>query len=178
MERKTKSGHDRFGANDRQAMICERWMTMEVHTVKPFDSVAYARALLEQYRINQAPVVKNGVLVGIVTDRDLRDAVNTVTVSAQLAGDIEAPQLPNEIPVEVVMSRNVIALPPHATLVNAAMVMRRERIGSVPIADGAHLVGILTRSDILDAFVARENGVPGQTERGAGATKHKKETSR
>ncbi len=143
----------------QQPLVCERWMALEVQTVKPRDSVAHARALLEERRINQLPVVKDGKLVGIVTDRDLRDAVNTVTTSAKLAGMAEqAPESPDQIPVEAVMTSNVMTLSPHSSLVTAAELMRRERIGGVPIIDGDSLVGIITRSDILEAFVAREHG--------------------
>ena len=163
-------------ARCEEPLICERWMTMEVRTVKPLDSVAHARALLEEHRINQLPVVKDGVLIGIVTDRDLRDAVNSVTTSAKLAGTFEpVPRTGDEIPVEAVMTRNVITLAPHSTVISAAMVMRRERIGSVPIVEGDRLTGILTRSDILDAFVSRENG-GGERGEQAATTRHARKT--
>jgi CBS domain-containing protein len=139
-------------------LICADWMTAKVHTVRPLDSVAHARSLLEQHRINQLPVVKDRVLIGIVTDRDLRDAMNAVTTSALAAGDVEpVPHTPEGTPIETVMSHNVIALSPHSSVVAAAELMRRERIGSVPIVRSHELVGIITRSDILKAFVAREN---------------------
>jgi CBS domain-containing protein len=148
-----------LNSRNLELLSCERWMTLEVHTVKPLDCVAHARALLEEHRINELPVVKDGMLVGIVTDRDLRDAFDSVTTSAKLAGAVEpVPQTPDAIPVEAVMTRNVITLAPHSSVVNAAVVMRRERIGSVPIVDGGCLAGIVTRSDVLDAFVSRENG--------------------
>jgi len=139
-------------------LICQDWMTAKVHTVKPLDSVAHARALIEEHRINQLPVVKDGILVGIVTDRDLRDAINAVTTSANEARTVEpAPGRPEQIPVEAVMTHNAMTLSPHSSVVAAAELMRRERIGSVPIVDGRALVGIITRSDILKVFVAREN---------------------
>ena len=139
-------------------LICRDWMTAKVHTVKPLDWVAHARALIEEHRINQLPVVTDGILSGIVTDRDLRDAVNAVTTSANAAGTVEsAPGTPEQIPVEAVMTHNVMTLSPHSNVVVAAELMRRERIGSVPIVDGHTLVGIITRSDILKVFVAREN---------------------
>jgi acetoin utilization protein AcuB len=142
-----------------QPLTCASWMTSHLYTVKPRDSVARARAILEEHRINQLPVIKDGLLMGIVTDRDLRDAVNTVTTSAQQAGAVErAPQTADEIAVETVMTHHVITLVPHSPLINAAELMRRERIGSVPIIDGQSLVGIVTRGDILQAFVSRENG--------------------
>jgi CBS domain-containing protein len=76
-------------------------MTTELHTVKPRDSVTHARALLEEHRINQLPVIVNRRLVGIVTDRNLRDAVNTMRVSALEALGKEAPaQDPDTVTVE------------------------------------------------------------------------------
>ena len=50
------------------------WMKRALISVKPEDSVLRARELLERHRINQLPVLLDGTLVGIVTDRDLRDA--------------------------------------------------------------------------------------------------------
>ena len=126
--------------------ICEHWMTTKVRTVAPTDSVEHARDCLKRYRINQVPVVARGKLLGIVTDRDIRSSLGRgrATVSHQR--------------VQSVMSRPAIALGSHSTLLNAADVMRQSRIGAVPIVRGETLVGIVTRSDILDAFVGFANG--------------------
>ena len=129
---------------------CENWMTRELITAGPLDSVGHARELLEKHRINQLPIIKDGKLAGIATDRDLRTKEYV-------------PQSSHEIPLELVMSRGVITLEPHCTLVEAAMVMRRKRIGSVPIVDGGRLAGILTRSDILEAFISEERARAGDT---------------
>lgn len=154
-----KAGNEPLHFKSSEPLICERWMTTGVHTVKPLDSIAHARALLKEHRINQLPVEKEGLLVGIVTDRDLRNGPSALSISTKRAGSVELRlQTPEEVPVESVMTNNVITLVPHSTVINAAVVMRRERIGSVPIVDGASIVGILTRSDVLDAFIARENG--------------------
>jgi CBS domain-containing protein len=167
-EKSAKGTEKLVNSRSQQPLVCERWMTLEVQTVKPRDSVARARSVLEECRINQLPVVKDGKLAGIVTDRDLRDAVNTVATSAKLAGMAEeAPEAPDQIPVEAVMTSNVMTLSPHSSVVTAAELMRRERIGGVPIVDGDSLVGIITRSDILEAFVAREHGSHKPTSRAA-----------
>ena len=130
-------------------LICEDWMARELITAGPLDSVGHARELLEKHRINQLPIIEDGgTLAGIATDRDLRTKEYV-------------PQSSYEIPLELVMSRGVITLEPHCTLVEAAMVMRRKRIGSVPIVDDGRLAGILTRSDILEAFISEERARAG-----------------
>jgi acetoin utilization protein AcuB len=134
----------------------EQLMKVASHTVKPHDSVAHARAILEEHRINQLPVVVNRKLVGIVTDRDLRDAPAAVEVAAQTAGGAhKAPPPPaaGQISVEAVMTTNVLTLAPADSVEDAARLMRRERIGAIPVVERGALVGIIARSDIMDAFV-------------------------
>ena len=72
------------------------------------------------------------------------------------------PQSSYEIPLELVMSRDVITVEPHCPLIDAVLVLRRKRIGSVPIVNNGRLVGILTRSDILEAFISEEKGWNGR----------------
>lgn len=135
-------------------MLIEQWMKFVVHTVKPLDSVAHARAILEEHRINQLPVVVKGHLVGIVTDRDLRDAPRAAQIASTDAGEKDtAAKTPEQIPVEAVMTTNVLTLKPKESLVQAASLMRQERIGAIPIVENGVLRGIITRSDILDAFL-------------------------
>lgn len=130
-------------------MRIDAWMKHPVLTVKPLDSVVHARALMARERVNQLPVVSNGHLVGMVTDRDLRDAYPSVAET----GVLDASGDPERVPVESVMAFNVLTLAPDQTMAEAAQLMRRERIGAVPIVDERRLVGILTRSDVLRAFV-------------------------
>jgi acetoin utilization protein AcuB len=130
--------------------------------VRPLDSIAHARALLEEHRINQLPVVAKDRLVGIITDRDLRDAFPSVFEAPAFTG--EAPRKPGRSPdqirVEEVMTRRVFTMGPDERIDEAADLMRRERVGSVPIVERDSLVGIVTRSDVLDAFIkfARQTG--------------------
>jgi acetoin utilization protein AcuB len=128
---------------------CERWMTRRVRTLAPSDSIERARNLLKRYRINQLPVVARGKLLGIITDRDIR---SILSLHSRTAAPMAKPR------VQSVMSRPAIALGCHSTLLNAAEVLRHSRIGAVPILRGEKLAGIVTRSDILDAFVGLANG--------------------
>jgi acetoin utilization protein AcuB len=146
------------------ASTIERWMKLALHTVKPRDSVAYARALIEEHRINHLPVVQAGRLVGIVTDRDLRDAPRVVQIASAEASGQRGKVDPDQIPVEAVMSSNVITLRPTDTIDEAARVMLKERFGALLVTENGALRGILTRSDLLEALLdvsklLEENGV-------------------
>jgi len=134
------------------SMLIERWMKTPVITVKPRDSIAHARELLEKNHINQLPVVHNERLVGIVTDRDIRNAARAVQIAAFAAARHPIQSDPDQAPVEQVMSANVITLRPTDTIEKAALLLRQQRIGSVPIVANGVLCGILTRSDLLGAL--------------------------
>jgi acetoin utilization protein AcuB len=155
-------------------MLIETWMTRRVQAVKPLDSIQHARELMESHRINQLPVLVDGRLVGIITDRDLRDAYPSVFDSPRRrkhhAVDPEAE--PASITVETVMTPHVVTLEPKDAVVEAARRMRRERIGAIPIAEKGKLVGIITRSDVLDAFAALvESGVSAASPEGKTRTR-------
>ena len=136
-------------------MRIEHWMKHPVHTIKPRDSISHAREVMERHRINQLPVVVDGRLVGIVTDRDVRDAFPSVFEPPRRGRDAKSKSPdPHDVPVDSVMTANTLTVGPRDLIADAARLMRRERIGAVPIVDGGRLVGILTRSDVLDAFVA------------------------
>lgn len=134
----------------------QNWMKFPVHTVMPKDSVAHARALLADYRINQLLVVSEEKLVGIVTDRDLRDAPETFAIALQPIGT-DAPAVlpdPAEIHVENVMTANLVTLTPENTVEQAATLMVNDRIGCVPIVEANSLVAVLSRTDVLKAFLS------------------------
>lgn len=137
-------------------MEVQKWMKHPVHTVRPLDSIQHARDIMETHRVNQLAVVAGSHLVGIITDRDLRAAFPSVFDSPLLGSrNVHGSgSNPKAVTVEMVMTANVLTLGPHDSMADAARLMRRERIGAVPIVESKRLVGILTRSDVLDAFVA------------------------
>lgn len=131
------------------------WMTHPVHCLKPLDSVQHARELMEKYRINQMPVVLDGDVVGIVTDRDVRDASPSVfDPEPRRKSKTHDTSDPKAIPVEGIMSAGVRVLGPGESIVEATRIILHERFGSIPIVEGGRLVGILTRSDLLKALMA------------------------
>ncbi len=150
-------------------MEVRRWMRHPVHAVKPLDSIQHARELLERHRINQLPVIVDGRLVGIITDRDLRDAFPSVFDSPH--GARRTPKVsaadPQAVTVRDVMSPNVTTVAPGHSVADAARLMRAHRVGALPVIDGDRVVGILTRSDILEGFV--ELVAPGEGRESASA---------
>jgi acetoin utilization protein AcuB len=121
-----------------------------VVTVRPSDSALHARELLERHKINQLPVVEDDSLVGIVTDRDLRDAFpSSLETTRRRHHGLD----PEHVRVRDVMSPHVFSLGADDSVHEAAGLLRRRRIGAVPILDDRRrLCGILTRSDLLQAL--------------------------
>ena len=123
------------------------WMTENVLAVETFDSIAIARQLMAKHRVNQLPVLDNDNLVGIVTDRDIRDAYPTsMMIDRTKAIDSFA----EKVTVEEVMTHDIFIVRPETPLATAVALLRRHRIGSLPVVKNKSLVGIITRSDILD----------------------------
>jgi acetoin utilization protein AcuB len=120
-------------------------------TVTPDDTLAHALRLTRRERIRHLPVVlPTGGIVGMLSDRDIRLAMpSPLTVT-----DEERTGFLDKTPVAAVMTREVITVAPTETIEEAARVLYRHRIGSVPVVDaGGTLRGILTETDILHAFV-------------------------
>jgi acetoin utilization protein AcuB len=140
-------------ADSKKPIPVSEWMTESVLAVETFDSIAIARQLMAKHRVNQLPVMDNDNLVGIVTDRDIRDAYPTSLMIAQTE---EIDRFADKVTVETVMTHDVFIVRPETSLMTAVALLRRHRIGSLPVMKDKNLVGIITRSDILD-FVLRGN---------------------
>jgi acetoin utilization protein AcuB len=130
-----------------------QWMTKSVLTVKPQESLRHARERLAKYRINQLPVVIDDKLVGIVTDRDVRDAYPS---SLRLFHGKDIDEFGDSHTVEEVMTYNVVTVTPNTSIREAARLLRQQRFGALPVVEDGMLVGIITRSDLLDAMLAAE----------------------
>ena len=136
-------------------MDVRQWMKSPVYSVKPLDTVAHAREVMTNRRVNQLPVIVDAALVGIVTDRDLRDAFSSVFEMHRDHRKAQTPWTdPRMVSVEMVMTANkVMIVGPSDTMAHAAQIMRRERIGALPVVEAHRVVGIVTRSDVLDCFL-------------------------
>ena len=121
-------------------------MAREVTTLSPGDTAGDALALCRERRIRHLPVLEDGSLVGIVSDRDLRSATPAL-------GDPARASALAEIRVRDVMAREVITADPKDPIDEAANIMRERRINCLPVLEGEEIVGILTSSDVMESLV-------------------------
>jgi acetoin utilization protein AcuB len=130
-------------------MLVKHRMSTDPHTVQPGDSLAHALRLTREHHIRHLPVVLNGELVGIVSDRDIRLAMPSPLTVA----DADRAAFLEQTPVETVMTREVITTGALDTVEDAATLLCRHRIGSLPVVDAhGRLAGMLTETDVLTAF--------------------------
>jgi acetoin utilization protein AcuB len=142
-------------------MKVSEWMTKPVFTIEVQDTIRTAREFMAKHRVNQMPVVANEKLVGIVTDRDLRDAYPSSTT---IQRDKDIDRFGEAHTVEEVMTFNVISVRPDTSLRKAVSLLRRHRIGALPVVKESEVVGIITRSDILE-FLLRGKSLTSQPNR-------------
>ena len=121
-------------------------MTREIVTLAPDETVGTALALCRERRIRHLPVLSEGRLLGIVSDRDLRSATPAF-------GEPERAAALQKILVEDVMATDVIVALPDDPIEQAANTMRERKIGCLPVVENEDIVGILTVSDVMTALV-------------------------
>lgn len=132
-------------------MTIRELMTGGLTTVHRDTSVQEARDLMARKRIRHLPVTDpGGVLVGIVTDRDIRLNLPSPATSLSV-GEIN--HLLTKLTVGQVMTRSVITIGPDRPVREGAQLILEHRIGALPVVDDGHLIGILTETDIVRAFV-------------------------
>ncbi|HMA81182.1 MAG TPA: CBS domain-containing protein [Candidatus Binatia bacterium] len=129
-------------------------MSIDPATVAPNDSLQMVIELLRRRDIRSVPVVDNGRLVGIVTDRDIRQ----VAPAYPLFRDEDEIRRYNEnLTVTAAMTADPMTIAPDAPLVEAAKVLETYRISSLPVVDGQSVVGMVSVMDLLRVFVALQH---------------------
>lgn len=135
-------------------------MTPSPITVGPETSIAEARELMQKERFRHLLVVKDGLLTGIVTDRDIRSNLPSPATSLSVW---ELNYLLRRLTVGEVMTRSVLTIGPDRDARQAARIMLDHKIGALPVLDGPRLVGIITETDLVRAFVASVDAAPAMT---------------
>lgn len=125
------------------------WMTDNPVTLTPERPVIAVYALMAEHEIRHVPVVEDGRLVGLISDRDLHQA--TPLGRARKPGDIA--HLFTTPVSEIMTKEGFVTVDPQTTLGEAAKRLVDANVHSLPVLDGDRLVGILTTHDILRAVM-------------------------
>jgi len=131
-------------------MFVKLWMTSNVFTVNSTQPIIEVEQMMRENRIRQVPVVDNGKLVGNISREDLFRAMPSIfdpSISPETldqAGRIDAAS---------VMTRSPLTVEPSTPLEQAALLMRTHKLGSLLVMQGEELAGIITETNIFDAFL-------------------------
>jgi acetoin utilization protein AcuB len=125
-------------------------MTAPPIAASPDMPVVEARQLMVDKRIRHLLVTDGAKLLGIVTDRDIRLNLPSPATSLSVW---EINYLLARLTVDSVMTKTVVTVDPRRDARDAAQLMLSHKIGALPVVDGGKLVGIITETDLLRAFV-------------------------
>ena len=122
-------------------------------TISPEASFYEARAIIRDKGIRHLPVVdKNHHLVGLITDRDIREAAPSDATSLSVH---ELHYLLGKLKVSAFMTpkNKLITISPETIIEKAVQLMHDHKIGCLPILEGENFIGIITETDVLGLFV-------------------------
>ncbi len=118
-------------------MLVENRMTKEPVTIEADELLIRASHKMRSGGFRRLPVVRGGKLIGIVSERDLREH----------RGDLE------HVKVNGVVTENPLTVSPGTTVEEAARIMMEHQIGGLPVIEDGRLVGIITVTDVMNAFL-------------------------
>jgi len=141
-------------------MLVGERMSHPVTTIPPEMPIVDALELMKSQRIRRTPVIKDGKLVGIVSDKDLLNASPSPATSLSVW---EINYLLSKITVREVMTKNVLTVTEDTPIEEAARIMADNKIGGLPVMRDDQLAGIITETDLFKVFLelmgARKDGV-------------------
>ncbi|MBM4328171.1 MAG: CBS domain-containing protein [Deltaproteobacteria bacterium] len=133
-------------------MLVKYWMRKAVITVNVGDSMQEAINRMKEYFLQLLPVLKDGKLVGVITDRDLKRASASDATSLDMH---ELAYLIAKIKCEEIMTKNPITVPPDFTLEETAALLLHHKISGAPVMDkGGRLAGVIGQRDIYRALLS------------------------
>ena len=132
-------------------MYIARYMIKEPVTVTPDMLLPEARRLLNENHFRHLPVVdREGQLVGMISDRDLRSAYPSSMLSE--SERLQVYERVKRAVVADIMSVDCVGLTPESTLDDALLLFDRDRMGALPVLDDGRVVGIFSSRDLLAAY--------------------------
>jgi acetoin utilization protein AcuB len=131
-------------------MLVADVMQSAVLTITPKTTLPEAIRLVQHRGIRHLPVVEDGALVGIVSDRDLKRAMASSATSLEAH---ELRYLLDAVTVDEIMTRAVITVGRMFPIEEAARLMVKEKVSALPVTERGRLIGIVTETDVLELFV-------------------------
>ncbi len=136
-------------------MLVKDIMKTQVVSATPETRVADLLRVLQRRGFRHIPVVDGGTLVGLISDRDVKQAMTSAALSTE---GRERDRLLDELTAGQIMTRTVITIGPMFGVEDAARILVTRKISALPVIEGDRLVGIVTETDLLD-LLARAMGV-------------------
>ena len=127
-------------------MLVKDKMTTRPFVVTPDIRISEALKIMKDGRFRRLPVVQGGKLVGIVTDKELREATPSKATA------LSVHEL-NKTTVGDAMHKHPLTVQEDDLIETAALMMRNNKVGALPVMKDKMLVGIITESDIFDTFL-------------------------
>lgn len=131
-------------------MYVKSKMTPNPVTVTPDVSISEAFGIMKERQFRRLPVVQGGQLIGIVTEKELQQVSPSKATSLSV---FELNYLLEKTTIKDAMSKDPITVQDDDLIEKAALLMRSNKVGALPVLHGDKLVGIITESDIFDAFI-------------------------
>ena len=133
-------------------MLIREWMTKDAITVTVDTSMMKASKMLKENNIRRLPVVDDkGKIIGIVTDRDIKEASPSKATTLDVH---ELYYLLSEIKIKDIMTKNPFCVNVNGTVEKAAVVMRDKKVEGLPVVDDDDtVVGIITETDIFNVMI-------------------------
>jgi len=130
-------------------MFARDIMTAPVHIVSPDATVAHARNLMVRHHISRLPVMENGVLVGILTKKDIAYRMRR--------GEPAWRRRPlDRIPVGALMTEHPVVVQPDTGVKEIARLFVERNFSSVPVVDAGAVSGIITKTDLMKSVLVRQ----------------------
>jgi acetoin utilization protein AcuB len=133
-------------------MLVKNWMSKNVITVEPEDSMQQAISLMKEHKIRMLPVLQRGKLVGVVSDTDLKRASAS---DATMLDVHEMLYLISKIKIKDIMATEPFTVSPDFTVEETAEILMEHKISGLPVVEeGGKLVGVITRDDLFNVLIA------------------------
>jgi acetoin utilization protein AcuB len=139
----------------RNTLCVGELMTATPVTVTTSDPLKAAFDLMAKHNIRELPVVENGHLIGIVTDRDLRQVAPSYPL---FRGEEEIRSYMDQMKVATAMTPDPLVVSPETSVIEAAKLLRTYRVSSLPVIKEKQLVGIISVTDLLKLFIEQNEG--------------------